>query len=83
MVKLNAEQAREGYFFVKGKHRARVLDYDSTFRAYLTWAKARNGKLFLKNVKIQDYSLWRSLRRGATISQMNNQTPGTVMDEIN
>ena len=74
---------RSGYFFVKGKRRARILGYDPTFRAYLTRVKARHPKLFLKNVKIEDYSLWRSLGRGATISQMINQTPGLVIDEIN
>ena len=74
---------RDGYAFVKGKRRARISDYDPTFRAYLTRVKAQNGKLFLKNVKIEDYSFWRSLRRGAVVSQLNNNTPGLVVDEIN
>ena len=74
---------KSGFFFVKGKRRARISDYDPTFRAYLARVRARNEKLFLKNVKIEDYSLWRSLRRGATVSAMNHRTPKLVIDEIN
>jgi len=73
-----------GWLFARSaKKRGTIADYDPTFRAYLTRVRMLDGKLFLKGVEIGDYSLRRSLRRGATSHAMNNEVHPTVIDEIN
>ena len=74
----------KGHFFSKesGK-KASIGDYDPSFRAYIRRTMDHKPRLFHKNVLVEDYSLRRSPRRGATVSATNNGIPQPVIDEIN
>ena len=53
------------------------------FRDYLTRAREAHPKLFSSSVQIKDYSLRRSLRRGATTESENNKVDPSTIELIN
>ena len=74
----------KGHFFSRENGRkASTGDYDPSFRAYVRRVMVLKPRLFHKNVEVEDYSLRRSPRRGATVSATNNGIPQPVIDEIN
>ena len=74
----------KGWFFARSaKKRGTIADYAPTFQAYLAQVRVLEGKLFLKEVEIDDYSFRCSLTRGAIAHAMNNGVSPTVIDEIN
>lgn len=80
--RVNLKGRRAGPFFqVKGtggeERRARISDYDEEFRRLIGKAKARFPRVFLEDADPEMFSLWRSMRRGATL-----ETTGRVSDEI-
>ena len=64
---------RIGYLFARSKGRKVSLgDYDPLFRDYLERAQKARPKLSTAGVPIKDFSLRRSLGRGATTESENN-----------
>lgn len=57
--------------------RARLSDYNEEFQRLIGRVKLRFPELILKDADPEMFSLWRSLRRGATL-----ETTGRVSDEI-
>ncbi len=73
-----------GYLFCRktGK-KASLGDYDPLFRDYLARTQRQHPKLFPNSVAIEDYSLRRSLRRGATTESENNNVDTVAIELIN
>ena len=70
-------------FANKDGNRASLGDFDPLFRDYLERLRQANPDVFLTSVSIEDYSLRRSLRRGATTTSQNNKVDGVAIDLIN
>jgi len=67
------DKDKVGHFFARSKGRnASLGEYDPLFRDYLERAHKKRPKLSTAGVPIKDFSLRRSLRRGATIEAENN-----------
>ena len=76
-------QEEEGLAFVDKKgRRARISDFDDTFRAYVKKAHACKSKEFPSVIDLEQYSLWRSLRRGSTATAANNEVSEQVLNRI-
>ena len=72
------------FFAKKNGKRATISDHDPLFKDYLTRLRLSEGeKFFHKGVRIEDYSLRRSLRRGSTGHATNQNIPGPIIDEVN
>ncbi len=78
------EGSKSGPLFATSKGRKASLgDYDPLFRDYLTRLQQEKPALFLSSVLIEDYSLRRSLRRGATTESQNNKVDSIAIELIN
>ena len=83
-TRVEVEGVEEGPLFAKGDGtRATTAMYDAQFRDLLRAAQARRPKAFPPKVNIDDYSLRRSLRRGATTEATNNKVPPNVIELVN
>jgi len=83
-TRVEREGAEEGPLFAKHDGTRVTLDmYDDDFRELLGLARERTPKVFPPKVNIEDYSLRRSLRRGATTEATNNKVPGNTIDLVN
>jgi hypothetical protein len=72
-----------GWFFADGKgRRKRLSDYDPLLIEHLTTAKDRDSAAFGTTIEIEDFSLWRSGRRGATTEATNNGVPQLVIETM-
>ena len=78
------EGKRAGHLFAKrnGK-RASLGDYDPLFKDYVERAMKSRSKLFSSMVAVKDFSLRRSLRRGATAESENNKVDTVAIELIN
>ena len=78
------EGNRAGFLFAKrnGK-RASLGDYDPLFKDYIERTMKSHKKLFSSAVAVKDYSLRRSLRRGATTEAENNNVDTVAIELIN
>ena len=75
---------RSEYLFVrKNNGKATLGDYDSLFRDYVARAQKKYPKRFSEAVTINDYSLRRSLRRGATTEARNNKVDTAAVELVN
>ena len=63
--------------------KASMGDFDPMFRDYLERAMRKFPTLFYKSVALQDYSLRRSLRRGATTEAENNNVDTVTIELVN
>ena len=78
------DQDKVGYLFARPKGRKSSLgDYDPLFRDYLERAQEKKPKLFTAGVPIKDFSLRRSLRRGATTEAENNNVDAVAIELTN
>ena len=79
-----AEGKRTGYLFARPNGRKASLgDYDPLFRDYLAQAQKAFPKKFTSSVPVTDFSLRRSLRRGATTESENNAVDPVTIELIN
>ena len=78
------EGDRGGHLFARktGK-KASLGDYDPMFRDYVERAMKLKKGLFSKAVSVDNYSLRRSLRRGATTEAENNNVDPIAIELIN
>ena len=63
--------------------KASLGDYDPIFRDYVERAMKLKKGLFSKAVSVDNYSLRRSLRRGATTEAENNNVDPVAIELIN
>ena len=78
------EGRRVGWLFqsVKGV-RDRFGMYDTTFRQLIDAAREESGELLPDVVDTEDFSLWRSPRRGAVLETTNQDVSEKVIELIN
>ena len=70
-VRVDKDQMR--YLFTRSKgHKASLGGYDPLFRDYLARVQKAKPRLFLSAVQINDFSLQRSLQRGAAMETGDN-----------
>ena len=82
--RVRVEGHRTGYLFARPKGRKASLgDYDPLFRDYLARAQRIRPQLFSGLVAIEDFSLRRSLRRGATTEAENNNVDTVAIELTN
>ena len=78
------DKDRIDYLFARPKGcKASLGDYDPLFRDYLERAQKARPKLFTAGVPIKDFSLRRSLRRGATTESENNNVDKVAIELTN
>ncbi len=70
-------------FETKTGARAKFGKYDPTFRSLVTLARATNSRLAASAIKPDDFSLWRSPRRGAVLETTQQGVDSKVMELIN
>ena len=57
--------------------------YDALFRALVDQAQERHPRLLPEAVETEDFSLWRSPRRGAVLETTNQDVSEKVIELIN
>jgi hypothetical protein len=57
--------------------------YDTTFRQLIDAAREESGELLPDVVDTEDFSLWRSPRRGAVLETTNQDVSEKVIELIN
>ncbi len=66
--RVNCQHCTKGWLFeTKTGVRAKFGMYDPTFRSLVTLARATNSRLVANAIEPDDFSLWRSPRRGAVL----------------
>ena len=77
-TRVEREGAASGPLFANAEGKIVSLNvYEGEFRRLLTEARKKDSKIFPPKAEIDDYSLRRSLRRGATTQATNNKLSGT------
>ena len=80
----NVQERTTGWLFLDKKgQRAKFGQHDPAFRALLQEARDKNPKLLPAAVDIEDFSLWRSPRRGAVLETTNQDVSEKVIELIN
>ena len=83
-TRVNLDGQVTGFLFARQDGRKASLgDYDASFRDYLERARESHAGFFFSSALITDYSLRRSLRRGATIEAENNNVDTAAIELIN
>jgi hypothetical protein len=82
--RVHYEHRTKGRLFeTKTGARAKFGKYDSTFRSLVTLARATNSRLVPSAIEPDDFSLWRSPRRGAVLETTQQGVDSKVMELIN
>jgi len=82
--RVDLESRRSGWMFTRPEGgRAKYGDYDPLFRDYLARVKAKYPKLIAASTEVDDYSLRRSGRRGATTEATNRDVDQKTIELIN
>ncbi len=75
---------KEGPLFLNDRGRqAKLSDYNGRFREFLELARQETPSAFSSKLDMEDYSLRRSMRRGATTQAHNNKVPTATIELIN
>ena len=83
-TRVEREGAKTGPLFANAEGKRVSLNaYEGEFRRLLTEARKKDPKIFPPKAEIDDYSLRRSLRRGATTQATNNKVSGTTIQLVN
>ncbi len=83
-TRVKIEGAKEGPLFAKPDGTRVTLDvYDNDFRELLGSARKKSPDVFPPKASLEDYSLRRSLRRGATTEATNNKVPENTINLVN
>ena len=85
MVRRVKHQHRtKGWLFeMRAGVRAKFGKYGPTFRSLVALARARNPHLVPLAIKLENFSLWRSPRRGAVLETTHRGIDSKVMELIN
>lgn len=82
--RVNRQLRTKGWLFeTKTGARAKFGKYDPTFRSLVTLARATNPRLVAAAIEPDDFSLWRSPRRGAVLETTHQGVDSKVMELIN
>ena len=82
--RVNCQHRTNGWLFeTKTGARAKFGAYDATFRSLVSLARATNSRLVPDAVKPEDFSLWRSPRRGAVLETTRRGVDSKVMELVN
>ena len=82
--RVRLEGRKTGFLFQRSdKSRASMGDYNEVFRGYLERTRNRYPSRFTNTIKIEDFSLRRSPRRGSTTHASNNMVDPVAIELIN
>jgi hypothetical protein len=82
--RVNHQHRTKGWLFeTRAGVRAKFGVYDSTFRSLVALARAKNPRLVPLAIELEDFSLWRSPRRGAVLETTHRGIDFKVMELIN
>ena len=82
--RVNHQHRNKGWLFeTRAGVRAKFGVYDSTFRSLVALARAKNPRLVPSVIELEDFSLWRSPRRGAVLETTHRGIDSKVMELIN
>ena len=82
--RVNHQHRTKGWLFeTRAGVRAKFGVYDSTFRLLVALARAKNPRLVPSVIELEDFSLWRSPRRGAVLETTHRGIDSKVMELIN
>jgi hypothetical protein len=82
--RVQCQYRTKGWLFeTKTGARAKFGKYDPTFRSLVTLARATNSRLVVSAIEPDDFSLWRSPRRGAVLETTQQGVDSKVMELIN
>ena len=82
--RVNFQHRNKGWLFeTMTGARAKFGKYNTTFRSLLTLARTTNPRLVASATESEDFSLWRSPRRGAVLETTQQGVDSKVMELIN
>lgn len=82
--RVNRQHRTKGWLFeTRTGARAKFGRYDATFRALVGEARAKNDRLVPQAIKAEDFSLWRSPRRGAVLETTQRGVDSKVIELVN
>jgi hypothetical protein len=82
--RVNHQLRTKGWLFeTRAGVRAKFGKYDATFRSLVALARAKNSRLVPQAIELEDFSLWRSPRRGAVLETTHRGVDSKVMELIN
>ncbi len=82
--RVNHQHRTKGWLFeTRTGARAKFGRYDATFRTLVTLAREKNSWLVPFAIEAEDFSLWRSPRRGAVLETMQRGVDSKVMELVN
>ncbi len=82
--RVNCQHCTKGWLFqINTGTRAKFGRYDATFQTLVTLAQATNSRLVPSAIKPEDFSLWRSPRRGTVLETTQRGVDSKVMELVN
>jgi hypothetical protein len=82
--RVNCQHCTKGWLFeTRTGARAKFGRYDATFRALVGGAREKNARLVPQAIEAEDFSLWRSPRRGAVLETTQRGVDSKVMELVN
>ena len=82
--RMNLQQRTNGWLFCKKDGtRQKFAAYDEDFRQLIVRAREKYPRALPAAVDVNDFSLWRSLRRGAVLETINQDVSEKVIELIN
>ena len=82
--RVNNQHRTKGWLFQTSTGaRAKFGRYDATFRTLVTLARGTNSRLVPGAIEPEDFSLWRSPRRGAVLETTQRGVDSKVMELVN
>ncbi len=82
--RVNCQHCTKGWLFQTNTGaRAKFGRYNATFRILVTLAWATNSRLVPSAIKPEDFSLWRSPRRGTVLETTQQGVDSKVMELVN
>jgi len=82
--RVNLQHRTKGWLFQTSTgSRAKFGRYDATFRTLVSLARATNPRLVPGVIEPEDFSLWRSPRRGAVLETTQRGVDSKVMELVN
>ena len=82
--RVNHQSRTKGWLFANSDGtRARFGNFDETFRRLISLAREKSPGVLPAAVDINDFSLWRSPRRGAVLETTNQDVSEKVIELVN
>ncbi len=82
--RVNCQHRTKGWLFETGTGtRAKFGKYNPMFRTLVSQARITNSRLVPQSIEAEDFSLWRSPRRGAVLETTQRGVDSKVMELIN